>query len=60
MGDRETWASLPVLFWRVSLAALSSREPGERLGDPSPGTPPASLKSADATLLPGGLFLASL
>jgi hypothetical protein len=30
VGDRETWASLPVLFWRVSLAALSSREPGER------------------------------
>jgi hypothetical protein len=24
---------LPVLFWRVSLAALSSREPGERLGE---------------------------
>src|SRR5256885_8591782 len=33
VGDRETWASLPVPFWRVSLAALSSREPGERLGD---------------------------
>jgi len=25
VGDRKTWASLPVLFWRVSLAALSSR-----------------------------------
>jgi hypothetical protein len=33
VGDRETWAPLPVLFWRVSLAALSSREPGERLGE---------------------------
>ena len=27
-GDREDRAPLPVLFWRVSLAALSSREQG--------------------------------
>src|SRR2546423_4084534 len=39
--DRETWAPLPVLFLRVSLAALSSREPPIPTGgDPSPETPP--------------------
>jgi hypothetical protein len=27
-GNRETWALSPFLFWRVSLAALTSREPG--------------------------------
>jgi hypothetical protein len=32
-GGSKTWASLPVLFWQLSLAALSSRELGERLGE---------------------------
>jgi hypothetical protein len=69
-GYREAFPTLPVLFWRVSLAALSSREPGERRAEqgepggeprvsgcptgvtPHPATPPGSLESTDATLLP--------
>jgi hypothetical protein len=36
-NSREVQSTLPFLFWRVSLAALTSREPGElrvSLGDP--------------------------
>ena len=43
-GNKETFHALPVLFWRVSLAALSSRKLGERPGEQGePGVRPGKL-----------------